>query len=110
LPYYKNSDLPDHVKSGLPDHGQDLYREAYNDAWDIFRDPARRDEGRDHEACSHDHAWAAIEAKYEQNSRGSWRIREVNEDALTDSIQPESLLTDSIEPGNLMPDSLAPEM
>ena len=34
MPKYKsNSDLPESVRSSLPKHGQEIYREAFNSAW-----------------------------------------------------------------------------
>ncbi len=34
MPYDTLSELPDSVKSSLPEHGQEIYQSAYSDAWD----------------------------------------------------------------------------
>jgi cation transport regulator len=54
VPYTHNSDLPDAVRLHLPAHAQDIYRKAFNAAWDEYRDRA------DHEGLAHRVAWAAV--------------------------------------------------
>lgn len=34
MPYDKRADLPDSVNDNLPAHAQDVYKEAFNSAWD----------------------------------------------------------------------------
>lgn len=42
MPYDKRSDLPDSVKDNLPAHAADIYKEAFNSAWDEYdHDEAR---------------------------------------------------------------------
>lgn len=45
MPYASNSDLPDNVRGVLPRHAQDIYREAFNSAWDQYADPEERRDG-----------------------------------------------------------------
>jgi len=33
MPYSNDAELPDSVKDNLPNHAQDIYREAFNSAW-----------------------------------------------------------------------------
>lgn len=33
MPYASNDDLPDSVRKHLPEHAQDIFREAFNHAW-----------------------------------------------------------------------------
>lgn len=66
MPYAQNRDLPDSVKSNLPDHAQDIYREAFNSAWDQY---SNRD---DRESTAHAVAWSAVEKKYHKNDDGQW--------------------------------------
>lgn len=48
MPYQSNSSLPDSVTGGvLPKHAQDIYREAFNSAWDQYKDASER---RGHES------------------------------------------------------------
>ena len=73
MPQYKsNSDLPDRVKDNLPDHAQDIYRAAFNSAWDQYDEPEERQEGRTQEETAHAVAWSAVENKYEKNDNGAW--------------------------------------
>ena len=36
-PYETNKDLPDSVKKHLPEHAQDIYREAFNNSWEHIK-------------------------------------------------------------------------
>lgn len=38
MPYKTKSDLPESVKHVLPSHAQDIYKEAFNSAWDQYKD------------------------------------------------------------------------
>jgi cation transport regulator len=58
MPYENLSDLPDSVKDNLPHHAQEIYRAAYNNAWDEY--------GHD-EARAHRVAWGAVEHEYHKN-------------------------------------------
>jgi cation transport regulator len=42
MPYRTNQELPDSVKNSLPSHAQDIYREAFDNAWSEYQDPAKR--------------------------------------------------------------------
>ena len=42
MPYKSIIELPDAVKNNLPRHAQDIYKEAYNNAWDQYKDPDKR--------------------------------------------------------------------
>lgn len=52
MPYNSKSALPDNVKNVLPDHAQEIYKEAFNSAWDQYRDPddRRGDDSREETA------------------------------------------------------------
>ena len=58
MPYRTNADLPASVRTHLPDHAQDIYREAFNHAY-----AAHAGEGRQEEAA-HRIAWAAVKRGY----------------------------------------------
>ena len=58
MPYASNESLPPSVRAHLPDHAQDIYREAFNHAW-----AAHAAEGRQEEAA-HRIAWAAVKRSY----------------------------------------------
>ena len=42
MPYKSNSELPEMFRESLPEHGQDIYRKAFNNAWDEYKDPSER--------------------------------------------------------------------
>ena len=58
MPYQTNSELPLSVRSHLPNHAQDIYREAFNHAY-----AAHPGEDRQEEAA-HRIAWAAVKRSY----------------------------------------------
>ena len=58
MPYRDNSDLPESVQSRLPQHAQDIYREAFNHAY------AAHAGEEDREKRSHMIAWAAVKRTY----------------------------------------------
>jgi cation transport regulator len=58
MPYRANVDLPASVRSHLPEHAQDIYRAAFNNAFAAHIDDSRRDE------IAHRIAWAAVKRSY----------------------------------------------
>ena len=60
MPYATNEALPRSIRAHLPAHAQDIFREAFNHAWDGYgaREPARREE------IAHRVAWAAVKRLY----------------------------------------------
>ncbi len=58
MPYRFNADLPSSVRNHLPDHAQDIYREAFNHAF------AAHVGESDREQRSHMIAWAAVKRGY----------------------------------------------
>lgn len=64
MPYESNSDLPDNVQNNLPAHAQEIYRKAFNSAWDEYKDPEERRGNSGREEIAHKVAWAAVKKKY----------------------------------------------
>ncbi|GGG45455.1 cation transport regulator [Caldovatus sediminis] len=60
MPYASNADLPERLRRVLPEHAQDIYRAAFNNAW-----LARRGEGD--EATLHRIAWGAVKRRYRKS-------------------------------------------
>jgi cation transport regulator len=74
MPYKTNTDLPESVRNVLPEHAQDIYREAFNSAWDHYDTPEERRKDRSREETAHAVAWTAVKNTYEKNeSTGRWR-------------------------------------
>lgn len=73
MPYKNNLDLPDAVKKHLPEHAQDIYREAFNHAYDEYKDPKRRYDDSSREEVAHKVAWSAVKNKYAKDEdSGRW--------------------------------------
>jgi cation transport regulator len=67
MPYERLQELPDTVREHLPQHGQEIYRSAFNSAWDEYN----QDEERAHRV-----AWAAVKKVYEKDEQsGRWQRR-----------------------------------
>ena len=72
MPYDSVSDLPDSVRDNLPKHAQEIYKEAYNSAWDQYEDPGDRRDDASREETAHRDAWSAVKEEYEKNDDGNW--------------------------------------
>lgn len=68
MPYDDNARLPASIRRVLPQHAQDIFRSAFNAAWESYgaRDPAHR------EAIAHRVAWAAVKRRY-RKAGDEWR-------------------------------------
>lgn len=60
MPYRSNADLPFPVRSHLPPHAQDIYREAFNHSFAAHAGDSRQEE------IAHRTAWAAVKRSYEK--------------------------------------------
>lgn len=63
MPYDTRGDLPDPVQDHLPAHAQDIYKEAFNSAFEQYDE----DESRAHAV-----AWAAVKRQYHKGDDGDW--------------------------------------
>ncbi len=72
MPYQSTSELPDNVRNVLPPHAQDIFKEAFNSAYEEYKDPSDRrgDAGRDETARRV--AWAAVKQAYEKGADDKW--------------------------------------
>ena len=71
MPYTSNSELPKGVRHVLPYHGQEIYREAFNHAFEFYKSKEKRREGT-REETAHRVAWSAVEKKYHKMPNGEW--------------------------------------
>jgi cation transport regulator len=67
MPYKTLKDLPDSVQEHLPKHAQEIYLEAFNNAWKQYKDPEKRRAGSSHEVTAHRVAWAAVKREYRKD-------------------------------------------
>jgi len=60
MPYSVNQDLPPSVRDHLPEHAQDIFREAFNHAYEAHKRDPRQEE------AAFRIAWAAVKRRYEK--------------------------------------------
>jgi len=65
MPYAHRTDLPDSVRKHLPEHAQDIYKEAFNHAWETY--------GHDEGAAARV-AWSAVRKEYQKEGTQWIRI------------------------------------
>jgi cation transport regulator len=65
MPYASNADLRPSLREQLPEHAQDIYRAAFNNAWDEYASRS------DREAVAHRVAWTAVKRHYRKLG-GRW--------------------------------------
>ena len=63
MPYASNEELPDSVQSVLPPRAQDIFREAFNNAWGEYGGEESR---------AFRVAWAAVKREYAKDPFGRW--------------------------------------
>lgn len=67
MPYDKISDLPEDIREHLPKHAQEIFRAAFNSAYDEYN----HDESRAFRV-----AWAAVKDKYQKDEKtGDWKSK-----------------------------------
>lgn len=64
MPYRSNEDFPDNLRRLLPDHAQDIYRQAFNHAHAEHEGELRQEEAA---SCI---AWAAVKRSYVKTPTG----------------------------------------
>lgn len=72
MPYDRIDQLPDSVRDNLPKHAQEIYKEAYNSAWEQYADPEDRRGDASREETAHRVAWSAVKESYHKNEDGNW--------------------------------------
>ncbi len=72
MPYNSTNELPDSVTNVLPAHAQDIYKKAFNSAWDQYKQAESRRGDEDRETTSHKVAWNAVKQSYQKGDDGKW--------------------------------------
>jgi cation transport regulator len=75
MPYNEMKELPESVKSVLPEHAQKIYLAAFNSAWEEYSDPGDRQGEASREETAHKVAWSAVKQKYEKVD-GEWQSKD----------------------------------
>ena len=77
MPYKTMSDLPASIQRLLPRHAQEIYKEAFNNAFYSYRDQDKRfDEDESLEETAHRVAWGAVKQKYRKGEDGAWHLKD----------------------------------
>lgn len=58
MPFDSIRDLPDNVRDNLPKHAQEIYKSAYNNAWEEYNHNEER---------AHRVAWSAVKKSYKKD-------------------------------------------
>ena len=75
MPYDSIRDLPENVSGVLPRHAQEIFKEAFNNAWKQYENPAKRRGDDSQEDVARKVAWDAVKQKYEKSPGGKWRLK-----------------------------------
>lgn len=75
MPYERIRDLPEPVRDHVPRHAQEIYKEAFNSAWEQYQDPDERRGDASREEVAHRVAWAAVKEKYQKGEDGHWHAQ-----------------------------------
>lgn len=75
MPYRTLSQLPDAVRDHLPKHAQEIYKEAFNHAWDEYADPGKRRGDESREEVARKVAWAAVKQGYAKGEDDRWHAK-----------------------------------
>lgn len=76
MPYQSIDQLPDGVQDNLPKHAQEIYKEAFNSAWEQYADPEERRDDASREETAHRVAWSAVKRSYEKGDDDKWHRKE----------------------------------
>ncbi len=76
MPYNSVKELPESVRDNLPQHAQEIYKEAYNSAWDQYDKPKERRGDASREETAHKVAWSAVKKTYEKGDDGKWHKKD----------------------------------
>lgn len=75
MPYSSNDELPSGVKNNLPAEAQNLYRGAFNGAYE----GTCKDKGSERDKCASKIAWSAVGKKFHKGADGKWQPKSLVE-------------------------------
>ena len=85
MPYATIADLPDAIRTALPDGGQDIFLSAFNSAYD-----GTCNGKDDQEACANKIAWSAVKQSYEKDADDKWtEIKQKQHDVILQTLNRE---------------------
>lgn len=75
MPYQSLSQLPHAVRDNLPKHAQEIYKEAFNHAWDEYADEDKRRGDESREETARKVAWSAVKHGYAKGGDEHWHAK-----------------------------------
>lgn len=76
MPYQSTDELPNGVQNVLPAHAQEIYKEAFNSAYEEYKHPEDRRGDAGREEVAHRVAWSAVKQSYEKGDDNKWHKKE----------------------------------
>jgi len=74
MPYETIQELPYRVRNHLPEHAQEIFLNAFNSAYDQYKDPKNRKGNASLEETANKVAWSAVKQEYKKDSTtGEWK-------------------------------------
>lgn len=73
MPYKSINELPESARNILPNHAQEIYKEAFNNAYRQYDKPSKRRDDADREETAHKVAWSAVKKAGYKKEDGMWR-------------------------------------
>ncbi|MBZ2206240.1 ChaB family protein [Massilia sp. R798] len=71
MPYKSIADLPDSVRDNVPKHAQEIYKEAFNSAYEQYLERG----ADEREETAHKVAWSAVKKRYRKDeTSGRWEL------------------------------------
>lgn len=67
MPYDTINELPKSVKDNLPQHAQEIFKEAFNNGWDEYKKPEDLRDDASREETAFKVAWAAVKQSYHKD-------------------------------------------
>lgn len=89
MPYKTDADLPESVRKALPAHAQDIYRAAFNSAWEEYSDASKRHGSESREEAAHRVTWAAVKEDGSEHNNAvppSYSVCRVAQNPLCDPL------------------------
>lgn len=76
MSYQNLNELPDNIINHLPKHAQEIYKEAFNNAFEEYQDLRKIRDNSSREEVAHKVAWNAVKNKYKKNEKtGDWELK-----------------------------------
>ncbi len=74
MPYDDITALPARVRNNLPEHAQEIFRNAHNNAYEQYKNPKKRKGNASLEEIANRVAWSAVKKEYTKDKKtGVWK-------------------------------------